>query len=270
MNILKRLYRKMPDRVKIVIISIYNIIYQKKIYYMLHKPKEKEIIQVLRKLNMINIKAFNKNMWKLEPTFTQYYSGYMEGKKVFCKVCFNDKYKVVEREYNILKRIQKEGSWLSEHVPNVQLYLKENNTELVISEYLEGEKIEKQQTNLLNICEQMMKILKEFREKGIIHGDIRPSNFILKDEKVYIIDFGTAYDKNQSANDCIYHNMIMPKALSWMGCGKYSPDDYEYDDAYAVLRTLKDIYPDFKKDYKSQWRELNMLIGTYTLKFMNE
>lgn len=270
MNIVKKIYRKLPDSIKIIVISVYNKMYKQKVFYTIHKPKAKQAMKILEGQGITKIKIANQNMWKLEPIYTQYYSGYWENKKVFCKVCFDDVYKVVKREYDILKRFQEEGGLLSEHVPNVQLYFKENNVELIVTEYLDGVNLEKQSPDILNICEQMMQLLNEFRKKGIIHGDIRPSNFILKENTLYIIDFGTAYDKMQVENDCIYKQMIMPKALSGMGCGKYSPDDYEYDDAYAVLRTLKDIYPDFKKDYKSWWRELNLMIGTYVIKLRSK
>ena len=73
-----------------------------------------------------------------------------------------------------------------------------------------GEKIEDIPENIWNSIHIILKILLE--EEGIEYVDITPYNFIEKDNKVYIIDFGHAYytdlvDINPFLNDIIYKGM---------------------------------------------------------------
>lgn len=46
---------------------------------------------------------------------------------------------------------------------------------------------------------KMIDVVQKFHKLGFIHRDIKPSNFRVKDEQVYLIDFGTVHaykDKN--------------------------------------------------------------------------
>ena len=37
----------------------------------------------------------------------------------------------------------------------------------------------------------MLDVLEKFHKLGFLHRDIKPSNFMVKDNQVYITDFGT-------------------------------------------------------------------------------
>ncbi|MHC1632134.1 MAG: Kae1-associated kinase Bud32 [Methanotrichaceae archaeon] len=62
-------------------------------------------------------------------------------------------------------------------------------------EYIEGRKLR----NVIdqNLSKRVGKLVGQLHNCGIIHGDLTTSNMILKDDKIYFIDFGLAYH-NQS------------------------------------------------------------------------
>jgi len=57
---------------------------------------------------------------------------------------------------------------------------------LRLSEHLNNFKKEEQ----IKICEKIGKSVSKLHEKNIIHGDLTTSNMILKNDKIYLIDFG--------------------------------------------------------------------------------
>ncbi len=65
-------------------------------------------------------------------------------------------------------------------------------TELEL-EFLNGSILKEIIENKVSLCDQIGKNIAKLHEKGIIHGDLTTSNMILKDEKVYFIDFGLGF-----------------------------------------------------------------------------
>jgi len=51
----------------------------------------------------------------------------------------------------------------------------------------------------------MLDATKQFHETGHVHRDIKPDNFRVDDEEVYIVDFGTI--KNIIKNDGSFSNV---------------------------------------------------------------
>ncbi len=83
-------------------------------------------------------------------------------------------------------------------VPKI-LNIDENKKELTI-EYLPGKRLSDHLDKLKNyktICKQVGKSLAKIHDAGIIHGDLTTSNMILKDAKVYFIDFGLGFHSNR-------------------------------------------------------------------------
>ena len=83
-------------------------------------------------------------------------------------------------------------------VPKV-LNIDEKNKELTI-EYLPGKRLSDHLDKLKNyktICKQIGKSLSKIHDSGIIHGDLTTSNMILKNTKVYFIDFGLGFHSNR-------------------------------------------------------------------------
>lgn len=69
-------------------------------------------------------------------------------------------------------------------------------------EYIDGIKLKdwfNQEHTEVEIVKQLMKmgfLVYRLHQQGIIHGDLTTSNMILRDNKIYLIDFGLSYIKN--------------------------------------------------------------------------
>lgn len=54
-----------------------------------------------------------------------------------------------------------------------------------------------------NICKKIAKNIQELHEKNIIHGDLTTSNMILKNDKLYFIDFGLGYNSEKTEDKAV-------------------------------------------------------------------
>ncbi|KCZ72249.1 Kae1-associated kinase Bud32 [Candidatus Methanoperedens nitroreducens] len=71
-------------------------------------------------------------------------------------------------------------------------------------EYINGAALKNVITPLL--CEQAGELIGRLHTCGIVHGDLTTSNILLKDGKLYLIDFGLAYlDKTLEARGVDIH-----------------------------------------------------------------
>jgi TP53 regulating kinase-like protein len=82
-------------------------------------------------------------------------------------------------------------------VINVPKVFKSNeNTKEIEMEFIDGKKLSEHLDNLKNklkIAEQIGKEVGKLHDADIIHGDLTTSNMILKNNKVYFIDFGLGF-----------------------------------------------------------------------------
>jgi serine/threonine protein kinase len=101
-------------------------------------------------------------------------------------------------ETAILSTLQKEA-----FVPRVYDFIDINNkTKCLILEDIEGKPLDSIYRQLdfkmmLQMTKNLTKILMKVHEYGIVHGDIKPSNFIGKAGKIFLIDFNSASDINR-------------------------------------------------------------------------
>lgn len=65
----------------------------------------------------------------------------------------------------------------------------------IVMENLDGKKLSEnlESLNYKSICKQLGEILTKLHNKDIIHGDLTTSNMILKDENIFLIDFGLSF-----------------------------------------------------------------------------
>ncbi len=95
------------------------------------------------------------------------------------------------REYKLLNKASK--------IINVPKILDYNEKEYKITmEFIPGLTLRDALDNTptkkrLELCEQLGKEIARLHNKGIIHGDLTTSNFILKEDKIYFIDFGLGF-----------------------------------------------------------------------------
>ncbi|NJD99574.1 Kae1-associated kinase Bud32 [Thermococcus sp. LS1] len=67
----------------------------------------------------------------------------------------------------------------------------------IVMEFIEGERLKELLESVpmeerLNLCREIGRQVGKLHEAGIVHGDLTTSNMILRDGKVYLIDFGLA------------------------------------------------------------------------------
>lgn len=262
MNGVKKIFHKMPDGFQLKIISLYNKIWGKICYLRYHRPVEKRVKNFLREKEITGIRRF-RHGWRMEPIFSQYYTGYYEGNKIFCKVYRIPDYGCIEREKRALLYILSTGDKrLIDAVPKVIASYQADDVRILITEYIEGMSLKKSGMATSEVYGEFRKIWGGLVDNGIIHVDIRPENFIVvRGNNVRLIDFGMAYVKKYEEVDELYRTRVFPAALWGTGCKRYNPADGVYDDAYGMLRTLKDIDPRFLRTCKEGWMEFNQLIG---------
>ncbi len=110
--------------------------------------------------------------------------------------------KMFERDINITKRLKGtgiapefEGAWICE------------NNGFLVMERLSGSadhfvKYEEDRIELLEwVVKEMKRVISELSERRIIHGDIKPDNFLYKAKRLYISDFGTSINYSRELVD---------------------------------------------------------------------
>jgi len=143
--------------------------------------------------------------------------------------------------YKKLKKIQ------NPHIPEI-FYLSKS---FVIEEYIEGKNLSEvlnaekiSDAKIISILIQLCDCLKILHAEKIIHRDIKPSNLILKDDKIYLIDFGISrLVKDNSDSD-----------TKWIGTRGYAPPEQfgfgqtdARSDIYSLGATLNLFQPQSKK-----------------------
>ncbi len=112
-----------------------------------------------------------------------------------------------------------------------------------VSEFLDSFPLEKQKEVLRQVGEEIAKLHKE----DIIHGDLTTSNMLLKDDKVYFIDFGLGYI-SKKAEDKAVDLHLLKQALeakhfkNWKILFEEVEKGYrDYSEADKVLERLKAV-----------------------------
>jgi len=100
-----------------------------------------------------------------------------------------------ETEANVLYQLGKH-----DQIPQLLAHFEENNQFYLVQEFIDGHDLTKEifprklvsEYKIIEILQQVLKILEFIHENKIIHRDIKPSNLIRRkqDEKLVLIDFG--------------------------------------------------------------------------------
>jgi Kae1-associated kinase Bud32 len=176
-------------------------------------------------------------------------------KDVITKNRTSKSYRLKELDEKIRKRrTEKEAKILTRasKIINVPKVLKQTKFELEM-EYIDGDKLSEK----LNSYEEekqfkTMKILGQevakLHEDDIIHGDLTTSNTILKENKVFIIDFGLGFISKRNEDKAVDLHLIKQalEAKHFQNYEKlYEHFIYsykkEYKDSEKVLEQLKKV-----------------------------
>lgn len=256
--------------------NVYSKILNTKTYLIEHYPKSKYVKKILCTCGYKRIKAINRKDWKILPIFSEYYCAYnLSKEKVFVKALFNNDFGCARREYDVLKIITDSGFSICNMIPKPLEIIEIENGSLLITKYESLPlllDIPKDEIDFNALFLQIQSYLIDMQNLGIIHADIRPKN-ILWDSRIHeikVIDFGMAYCKQLAETDMIYGSLKLPKELEGTGCGIYNPSKGIFDDAYAILKTVEELEPDFSKKFPAVWKKLNGYIGNNKVKlFIN-
>lgn len=90
-------------------------------------------------------------------------------------------------EVKIINKLQK--------IISVPRIIKTDNIEKIEMEFIEGKKLSENLENLdwKEISKKLGEILTNLHNQNIVHGDLTTSNMIIKNKKLYLIDFGLGF-----------------------------------------------------------------------------
>lgn len=119
--------------------------------------------------------------------------------------------------------LSQETLWLrrSSCCQPVTCYLSEGNADyqLLIMDYLKGEslsellKLDLKAVNERDIMSSLFHIIKSLHEQGIIHNDIKPSNIIVQEKDVHLIDLASSGWTNQEYSSKQYQSYTLAFSL---------------------------------------------------------
>ncbi|MFH7880765.1 MAG: KEOPS complex kinase/ATPase Bud32 [Candidatus Aenigmatarchaeota archaeon] len=131
------------------------------------------------------------------------YLDFFEGKKVLVKERIKKAYRIEELDLELRKeRTRREAKLLVEArkvgVPTPQIFNVDENSGKIVMEYIDGLRLKDivnslSESEIEEIFQKVGENIGKLHSSDIIHGDLTTSNMILKDGKVYFIDFGLGF-----------------------------------------------------------------------------
>ena len=119
-------------------------------------------------------------------------------------------YRIPEIDDKIRKyRTRSEAKLLEKANVNVPKILNVDENEMKIEmEYLNGDLVKNifddlKEKKRLALCKTLGEEISKLHSKDIIHGDLTTSNFILKNGKLYFIDFGLGFFSNKTEDRAV-------------------------------------------------------------------
>ena len=81
---------------------------------------------------------------------------------------------------------------------------------MIHMEYIKGKRLSDhlEKLDYKKVCKQIGKNIAKLHDAGIIHGDLTTSNMILKENKVYFIDFGLGFHSDRIEDKAVDLHLI--------------------------------------------------------------
>ena len=96
-------------------------------------------------------------------------------------------------------------------IPTPKIIKSSDKTMEIDMEFLDGKKLSEHLNSLPNaqeVCIQIGQNIARLHNAGIIHGDLTTSNMILKENKVYFIDYGLGYESEKAEDKAVDLHLI--------------------------------------------------------------
>lgn len=151
------------------------------------------------------------------------------------------------RESNLLSEARRAG------IPTPQVLEVDKKGHKIIMEFLKGKRIkellnESDRKIVEKLSFKMGKLIGKLHSAGIIHGDLTTSNMILKNEKIYFIDFGLGFfskkTEDQGTDLRLLHEALKSTHFKILDlCWKNVVKGYrkQYKKAEKVLEKIREI-----------------------------
>lgn len=136
-------------------------------------------------------------------------------------------YEAFNRDYTFLKRLQNSGI-----VPKLEDYWTCDNIGFLVIERFTGDVarlITEEKDRFIipsRILKKMQNIIKQLSDRRIIHGDLKPDQFLYKNGNVVLTDFGTALDYSK---DVITKDTMLGWHYSRFACRAQRDFVYQYN-----------------------------------------
>ncbi len=163
-------------------------------------------------------------------------------------------YRIPEIDKKIIKQRTKAETKLLEKASKIILSSspensKENNK--IIMEYIKGEKLSESLNNFSfdkqkNILRKIGESISKLHSQDIIHGDLTTSNMILKDNEIFLIDFGLGYI-SKKVEDKAVDIHLLKQALE--------AKHFQY---------WRELFEEFKKAYSKNYPESKQIFERMT------
>lgn len=236
--------------------------------------REEEIVNYLKEnfniANPLLVKAFSYG--QLHEHFIGTDS--ISNKKLFIKVDTYTKGDAATREAEIL---QIPSFQSSKFFPKVVHHSTNGNFPFVSFEYITGpalytilndeslkSKIFNDSNTIQMFIQQLFTILKNLENNQIIHRDIHPGNIMVTTNQmdqfkhIILIDFSFSVGINRFPEIPF---LVENNKLEGLGLEKYKPDLYTWDNKYAIIKVIDQVYPLWRETFPEIWNEINSFYG---------
>jgi TP53 regulating kinase-like protein len=139
---------------------------------------------------------------------------------------------------------------LNEIIPSPKLLKVNEKENLIEMELIDGPKVRDilEKDDYIAISKQIGEQVAKMHKKNLIHGDLTTSNFILKDGKIFFIDFGLSFHSTKIEDKAVDLHLLKQALESkhytiFAECFEAALNGYtiESDESEEVLNRLKQV-----------------------------
>ena len=181
-----------------------------------------------------------------------------ENQDVIIKDRIKKKYRIEQIDKKIRKtRTSRESNLISETrragVPTPKILETNKEDHKIIMEYIDGKRVKEllnksDKKTIERISLEIGKLIGKIHSAGIIHGDLTTSNMIMRNEKIYFIDFGLGFFsrkiEDQGTDLKLLNEALKSTHFKILNlCWKEVLKGYkmEYNKAEQVLKKIEEI-----------------------------